>query len=67
MKTIHIHGISLKDPYLKQWYKEFLKDDPKFHYVYWENGDTHKARITGKNILIRLEKQKIIKKLKLFK
>lgn len=63
MKTIHIKGINLKDNNLKQWYKDFLKDDPKFHYVYWENMSTHKAFIEGKNILIRLEDKKVIKKL----
>ena len=60
MKTIHIKGIGLKEGWLKRWYKEFLNKDSKFHFVYWENGRTHKAMIEGKNILIRLEDNKII-------
>ena len=64
MKTIHIKGYDLNDPLLRRLYNDYCKKDPKFHYVYWENGTTHKAFIAGKNILIRLENYKVIAQVK---
>ena len=64
MKTIHIKGVFLQDGLLKRLYKDYCKNDPKFHFVYWENATTHKATITGQNILIRLENSEIIDQVK---
>jgi len=62
-KTIHIKGRDHSVKYLRMLYEHFLKDDPLWHFVYWQDGWTHKAFIEGKNILIRCTSEKVIKDL----
>ena len=52
-KTIHIKYHDQDGWLLKKLYKEFLRNDPLWHYVYWQDGWTHKAFIEGKNIILR--------------
>ena len=54
MKTVHIKFHEPEGWLLKELYKKFLKNDPLWHYVYWEDGWTHKAFISGRNIILRV-------------
>lgn len=66
MKTIHIRGYDQKGWPLKYLYKEFLVNDPLWHFVYWEDFWTHKAFIEGKNLIIRISDKTILKEVRDF-
>ena len=64
MRTIHIKGYDHESWLFKEIFKQFLKDDSLWHFVYWEDGWTHKAFIEGKNLLIRISEEKVEKRIK---
>lgn len=66
MKTIHIKGFDHDSWLLKKLAKDYLKNDPLWHYVYWEDFWTHKAFIEGKNIILRISDKKALDKVKKF-
>ena len=59
MITFHIRGYDPQDWLLEKLYKDFLTQDPLWHFVYWANGWTHKAYIVGNNIILRVGDIKI--------
>lgn len=64
MKTIHIKGYSPEDWLFKFLYREFLKNDSLWHFVYWKDFWTHKAFIQGENLIIRISDEEVLKKVK---
>jgi len=66
IKTFHIHGHSQDSWLLKRLYNLFLKDDPSWHFVFWNNGWTHKAFIGGSNIILRVSLEEIQNKVREF-
>lgn len=64
MKTIQIKGYTPKEWVLKELYRSVLKNDPKWHYVYWEDGWTTRGKVEGKNIILRVSNSQVNKVLK---
>jgi len=63
MKTIHIHYHNPDGWLMKKLYKDFLKNDNLWHFVYWRNGWTHKAFLEGRNLIIRVEDPEVMNKI----
>lgn len=59
MKTVQIKGYRPKEWLLKELYKKVLKDDPSWHFVYWEEGWTSRGKVEGKNIILRVSDNKL--------
>lgn len=66
VKTIHLVGFEPKSDMMRKLYRKFLYKDPLWHFVYWKDGYNGKTKISGKNLLIRVTKQSLIKDIKYF-
>lgn len=66
MRTLHIKGLSHDSWLLPKLARDYLKNDPLWHYVYWQDFWTHKAFIEGKNIILRISNEKVLREVKNF-
>ncbi len=66
MKTLHIKNHTPDGWLLKELYKKFLINDPLWHFVYWQDGWTHKAFIEGENLIVRVNDPKVLAQVRKF-
>ena len=66
MKTLQIKHQDIDGWLLKKLFKDYLKDDSLWHFVYWKDFWTHKAFIDGKNIILRISDATVLKRVKTF-